>query len=508
MATADELRKIRIEKLEHLERSGLPGYPIDCKRTHRIGDALCDFDKLAGDLTEVTLVGRIRSVRGHGGATFADIEDGSGKIQIFLKIDGLGEKGYQGFIDHFDIGDFIEAKGVLFCTKRGERSVEISGYKMLAKSLRPLPEKWHGLQDVEERFRKRYLDLLFNEDIKQKFIIRSKIIKTLRDFMNASGFMEVTTPTLQPLYGGASARPFKTHMHDLDMDLYLRIAPELYLKRLLVGGFERVFEFTTNFRNEGMDRDHNPEFMVLEGYAAYQDIKWLMGFTEDIFGDLLDKITGKREIEWKGNLIKFEKPYARLRFNDLLKKYANLDYSEHNKDHFLKRAKELGIKTEPGIEKPGIADEIFKTIKPQLIQPTFVIDWPSDILPLAKKLPNHPEFVSAFQFFAGGLEMDKAFSELNDPIDQAERFKSQESRRAKGDQEAQRMDEDFIEALEYGMPPAAGFGIGLDRLIMLLTGSNAIREVILFPTMKPRAKNEGGRGDRTIKDGSAGADKN
>jgi lysyl-tRNA synthetase class 2 len=506
MATSDELRQIRIEKLEELGKNGFPAYPIECKRTHQIGDALSDFDKLANDLTEVALVGRIRSVRGHGGATFVDIEDGSGKIQIFLKKDGLGEKAYQNFIDYFDIGDFVEAKGTLFTTKRGEKSVEIRDYKMLAKSLRPLPEKWHGLQDVEERFRKRYLDLLFNEDIKQKFIIRSKIIKTLRDFMNAAGFMEVTTPTLQPLYGGASARPFKTHMHDLDMDLYLRIAPELYLKRLLVGGFERVFEFTTNFRNEGMDRDHNPEFMVLEGYAAYRDIKWLMGFTEDIFGDLLLNVAGKKEIQWKGNLIKFEKPFARLRFNDLLKKYADLDYNEHDKNHFLQRAKELGAKVDPGIEKPGIADEIFKIIKPELIQPTFVIDWPSDILPLAKKLPGHPEFVSAFQFFAGGLEMDKAFSELNDPIDQCRRFRAQENRRAKGDEEAQRMDEDFIEALEYGMPPAAGFGIGLDRLVMLLTDSNAIREVILFPTMKPRSKESGEKDARTIKDGSAGAD--
>ena len=507
MATSDELRSIRIEKLKDLEKSGFSAYPIDCKRTHQIGGALCDFDKLLTDLFEVALVGRIRNVRGHGGATFVDIEDGSGKIQLFLKKDGLGEKGYQNFLDHYDIGDFIEVKGVLFTTKRGEKSVEVRDYKMLAKSLRPLPEKWHGLQDVEERFRKRYLDLLFNDDIKQKFVVRSKIIKTLRDFMNASGFMEVTTPTLQPLYGGASARPFKTHMHDLDIDLYLRIAPELYLKRLLVGGFERVFEFTTNFRNEGMDREHNPEFTVLEGYAAYKDIKWLMGFTEDIFEDLLEKVIGKNEIEWKGAPIKFEKPFARARFNDLLKKYADLDYASHNKEHFLARAGELSVKVEPGIEKPGIADEIFKKIvKPKLIQPTFVIDWPDDILPLAKRLPEHDGFVSAFQFFAGGLEMDKAFSELNDPIDQCQRFKAQENRRAKGDEEAQRMDEDFIEALEYGMPPAAGFGIGLDRLVMFLTASNTLREVILFPTMKPRAKESNERGACTVKDGSAGAD--
>lgn len=490
MATIDELRKIRVEKLEDLERNGIPPYPMDAKRTHAIKEALENFDKLAQELAEVILVGRIRSMRGHGGATFIDIEDGTGKIQAFLKKDGLGEKGYQFFIDHFDIGDFVEARGILFTTKRGEKTVDVSDYKMLAKSLLPLPEKWHGLQDVEERYRKRYLDLMFNADVRQKFVMRSKIIQALRDFMNASGFMEVVTPTLQPLYGGASARPFKTHMHDLDIDLYLRIAPELYLKRLLVGGFEKVYEFTTNFRNEGMDREHNPEFSVLEGYAAYRDIKWLMGFTEDIFDNLLNKVIGSTTVSYKGEEIHFKKPYARARFNDLLRKYAELDYSTQNREGFEARAKKLGIELSPGLEKPAIADEVFKKmVKPTLIEPTFVIEWPAEILPLAKRLPENPDYVSAFQFFAGGLEFDKAFSELNDPLDQAERFKAQENRRAKGDQEAQRMDEDFIEALEYGMPPAAGFGIGLDRLIMLLTDSSVLREIILFPMMKPKDKN-------------------
>jgi lysyl-tRNA synthetase class 2 len=489
MATSDELRQIRIQKLESLEKAGFSGYPVETKRTHKIEEVLADFSSLSSGAKEVVLAGRVKGMRGHGGATFIDVEDGSAKIQGFLKKDGLGEKGYQFFIDHFDVGDFIEIRGTLFETKRGEKSMDVRDFKMLAKSLRPLPEKWHGLQDVEERFRRRYLDLLFNEDVRKKFIVRSKIIQALRDFMIKNGFMEVATPVLQPLYGGASARPFKTHMHDLDIDLYLRIAPELYLKRLLVGGFERIFEFTTNFRNEGMDREHNPEFAVLEGYAAYKDIKWLMGFTEDLFEDLMNKVIGKTEIEWKEKKINFMKPYVRARFNDLLRKYADIDYSEHNKDHFAAKAKELGVKIEPGVEKPGIADEIFKKIiKPELIQPTFVIDWPSDVLPLAKKIPDDGNYVSAFQFFAGGLEMDKAFSELNDPIDQCQRFKAQENRRAKGDEEAQRMDEDFIEALEYGMPPAAGFGLGLDRLIMLLTGSSTLREVILFPTMKPKSK--------------------
>jgi lysyl-tRNA synthetase class 2 len=487
MATIDELRKIRLKKLENIKKAGIWPYPGTTKRTHAISEAFLGWDKLVADAKEVVLAGRIRSMRGHGGLTFADIEDTTGKMQAAFKKDGLGEKSYQFFVDNFDIGDFVEVRGALFVTNRGEKTVAAADYKMLAKSLLPLPEKWHGLQDVEERFRKRYLDLIFNDEARQKFIVRSKIIKTLRDFMNSNGFMEVVTPTLQPMYGGASARPFKTHMHDLDIDLYLRIAPELYLKRLLVGGFEKIFEFTTNFRNEGMDREHNPEFSVLEGYIAYKDIKWLMGFTEKIFEDLLDRVIGKKTVSWKGAPIEFKKPYARLKFNDLLRKYAGLDYSEHNKDYFERQAKKLGVKIETGAEKPAIADEIFKKIvKPKLIEPTFVIDWPSDVLPLAKRLPDDPDYVSAFQFFAAGLELDKAFSELNDPIDQRERFKAQENRRAKGDQEAQRMDDDFIDALEYGMPPAAGFGIGIDRLTMLLTDSNSLREVILFPTMKPK----------------------
>jgi len=487
MPTNDELRKVRVKKLENIRKAGILPYPISTKRTHAVSGVFSDWEKLENDLAEVTIAGRIRSMRGHGGMTFIDVEDGTGKIQALLKKDGLGENSYQFFGDNFDIGDFVEVRGTVFVTKRGEKTVDARDYKMLAKSLLPLPEKWHGLQDVEERYRKRYLDLIFNEDVRKKFAMRSKIIQTLRDFMVTQDFMEVVTPTLQPLYGGASARPFKTHMHDLDIDLYLRIAPELYLKRLLVGGFEKVFEFTTNFRNEGMDREHNPEFSVLEGYAAYMDIKWLMGFTEDIFDNLLKKVIGKTSVCRDQKEIEFKKPYARARFNDLLRKYANLDYSEHNKEHFSIQAKKLGVEIDPALEKPGIADEIFKKIvKPELIQPTFVIEWPAEILPLAKSLSEDKNYVSAFQFFAGGLELDKAFSELNDPIDQRERFKAQENRRAKGDQEAQRMDEDFLEALEYGMPPAAGWGLGVDRLAMLLTDAPSLREVILFPAMREK----------------------
>ncbi|MEX2052793.1 MAG: lysine--tRNA ligase, partial [Candidatus Paceibacterota bacterium] len=370
--------------------------------------------------------------------------------------------------------------------KKEERTLEAKKWNMLAKSIMPLREKWHGLQDVEERYRKRYLDILFNPDVKEKFEKRSQIIKELRNFMGDNEFMEVTTPTLQPLYGGASARPFKTHMHALDIDLFLRIAPELYLKRLLVGGFERIFEFTTNFRNEGIDRDHNPEFSVLEFYGAYKDLDWMADFTEELFEKVVKKIFGTTKVKYQNMEVDFKKPYQKETFANLLKKHTGIDYEKSAEEDMKSRAEELGIKIEKHASKAVLADEIFKkAVRPKLQQPTFVSEYPAEILPLAKKL-NDPEYVDAFQFFAGGLELIKAFSELNDPIDQRNRFKAQENKRAKGDEEAQVLDDDFIEAMEYGMPPAAGWGLGLDRFISLLTDSHSIREIILFPLMKPR----------------------
>lgn len=491
----DDLRKTRLEKLEKLKKAGIDPYPAISGRTHKISEAIENFDDFVAKEIELVLAGRVMAKREHGGSTFLDINDGStllttsgsSQIQLFFKKDELGEKEYELFMETVDIGDFIEASGTLFKTKAGEKTLQTTNYRLLTKSLLPLPEKWHGLQDVEGRYRKRYLDLIFNPEVKAKFELRSKIIKTLRNFMNNEGFLEVATPTLQPLYGGASARPFKTHMHDLDIDLYLRIAPELYLKRLLVGGFERVFEFTTNFRNEGMDRDHNPEFLVLEFYAAYQNLDWLMNFTEKIFENLLVGVFGKTAVKYEDNEINFTGPFKRNQFNELLKKQCGVDYEADGEGDFKKAAQKLGIKIEKAVNKPILADELFKkVIKPKLIEPIFVTDWPVEILPLAKRLGDSP-FVSAFQFFAGGHELIKAFQELNDPSEQRERFQSQEKRRAKGDEEAQRMDEDFIEALEYGMPPAAGWGLGIDRLVALLTDSHSIREVILFPLMKPRS---------------------
>lgn len=482
----DEIKKAKIDKLNLLKKAGVDPFPAKSWRTHQVSEVLEGFDAFAEEKKRLVLTGRIMALRAHGASTFLDLEDASGRMQVYLKKDVIGEYEYELFSNTVGQGDFLECSGFLFKTKKEEPTLEVEKYRILAKTILPLPEKWHGLQDVEERFRKRYLDMIFNPEVRENLVMRTKIIQSLRDFINRNDFMEVVTPTLQPLYGGASARPFKTHLHDLDLDLYLRIAPELYLKRLLVGGLERVFEFTTNFRNEGMDREHNPEFSALEFYAAYKDLEWLMNFTEEIFEHLLLNLFGQTKIKYQDKTIDFARPLKKEKFNDLLKKHAGLDYEMNEEEEFVKTVKELGLKIEKTVGKPGLADELFKkAIRPKLLEPVFVTDWPADILPLAKKL-NHSEFVGAFQFFAGGHELIKAFQELNDPVDQRERFKAQENRRAKGDEEAQRMDEDFIEALEYGMPPAVGWGLGIDRLVALLTDSHSIREIILFPLMKPR----------------------
>ncbi len=443
----DDLKQVKIDKLKALKDAGIDPYPAVSHRTMSEAEALADFDALAESQEQVILAGRIMAMRAHGGSVFLDLHDGSAKIQVFIKEDVVGTEKFKQFVELFDIGDIMEVAGVLFKTKKEERTIEAKHFMMLTKSLLPLPEKWHGLQDVEERYRRRYLDLLMNPEVKEKFIKRAKIIQGIRDYLNKNDFIEVTTPTLQPLYGGASARPFKTHFNALDIDMFLRIAPELYLKRLLVGGMERVYEFTTNFRNEGMDREHNPEFSAVEFYVAYKDYNWLMDFTEDLLSTVAPDY--------------FKKPFRRITYAELMKDVGGLD------------------------------DDTFKAkVRPTLIEPTFVMDYPKDMLPLAKLKPGTEDIVEAFQLYAGGFELIKAFTELNDPIDQRERFKAQENLRAKGDEEAQRMDEDFIEALEYGMPPATGIGIGLDRLITLLTDSHSLREVLLFPTMRPKDKDK------------------
>ncbi len=487
MSTKDKIRKNRLKKLERIRNSGFFPYPAVTKRTHKIAEVLKSFSSFVRSKKEIILAGRIRLLRLHGGSTFIHIEDGTGKIQGYFKKDRLGEKGYRFFLDNFDLGDFIEIRGILFKTKRGEKTIEVSGFHMLAKSLLPLPEKWHGLKDVEERFRKRYLDLIFNEDVRKKFEVRSLIIKSLREFLENEGFLGVETPILQPIYGGARAKPFKTHLNAMNMDLYLRIAPELYLKRLLVGGFEKVYEIGKCFRNEGVDRYHNPDFTMLEFYWAYADYKDLMKLTEKMFSYVLKKVFGKLEITYEGKKINFKPPWPRVEFYQMFKKMTGLDLEEINEVSLAKEAKKMDLEIEKGVPKAEIADEIFsKVCRPKIIKPTFVIHYPKGFQPLAKALEKDSEKLANVQLVAAGTELLNAFSELNDPIEQRRRFEEQEKLFKLGFEEAQRIDKDYLEAMEYGMPPAAGFGLGVDRLVILLTDSHALREIILFPTMKPK----------------------
>ena len=486
MATIDELRKIRLKKMEAIQKAGNLAYSEKTKRTHKIEEALKDFSQFSKLKKEIVLAGRIRSLREHGGSTFLHIEDGTGQIQAYFKKDRIGESGYKFFLSNFDIGDFIEIRGTLFKTKKGEKTIEAADFKILAKSLLPLPEKWHGLQDIEERFRKRYLDLIFNPEVKRKFEIRAQVIREIRNFLEKEGFLEVETPVLQAIYGGAKARPFKTFLNALDINLYLRIALELYLKRLLVGGFEKVYEIGRCFRNEGIDRQHNPDFTMLEFYWAYADYKEMMKFTEKMFENLLKKIFGKLEISYEGKKINFQAPWPRIEFNQLIRKYTKINLNEINLESLKKEAVKLGIELKTGAGKAEVADEIYKKIcRPKIWNPVFIVYHPLGAFPLAKQNEKNLKVTSNFQLVAASFELINAFSELNDPIEQRKRFEEQEKFFKEGFEEAQRMDEDFIEALEYGMPPAAGFGMGIDRLVALLTDSHSLREVILFPTMRP-----------------------
>jgi lysyl-tRNA synthetase, class II len=487
MATIDKIKEARLKKIRKIKNLGFSCYPGETKRSHTNQEALENFNSLSKSKKEITLVGRIKSQRGHGKACFIDIEDGTALIQVFLRQDGLGEKQYLFFLENFDIGDFIEIKGSLFSTKRKEKTIDASGLKMLSKSVLPLPEKWHGLKDVEERFRKRYLDLIFNEKTKENFKKRSRIVMEIRNFLINEGFLEVETPILQPIYGGAGARPFKTKLNALKMDFYLRIAPELYLKRLLVGGFEKVFEIGRNFRNEGMDRSHNPDFTAMEFYWAYANYKDLMKLTEKMFTQILKNVFNKTEIEYEGKKVNFKAPWPRYEFSDLIKTHAGIDIDSLTEKALESFCKKNKIKLEKGMDKAKISDEIFKKFcRPKIWQPSFILHYPLGFQPLAKALDKNPEKLANIQLVVAGWEIVNAFSELNDPAEQKRRFLEQEQLFHKGLEEAQRVDEDYLEAMSYGMPPAAGFGLGIDRLVTLLTDSHSLREVILFPAMKKR----------------------
>lgn len=486
MATIEELRKIRLKKLEAIKKAAINPYPLRTKRTHKISEALENFSKLEKLKKIIVLVGRIRSVRIHGGLTFFHIEDGTGKIQVCLRKNRIGEKSYQFFLEHLEIGDFLEIEGTLFKTKTKEKTIEVKDFEILTKSLLPLPEKWHGLKDIEERFRKRYLDLIFNPEVKEKFILRSKIISEIRKFLEKEEFLEVETPILQPIYGGGRAKPFKTHLNAMDMDLYLRIAPELYLKRLLVGGFEKVFEIAKCFRNEGVDKFHNPDFTMLEFYWAFADYKDMMKLTEKMITTIVKNLFQKKKILYQGKEIDFKTtPWVRIEFDVLLRKELKIDYDTLNQKALLKEAKKLGLEVKENSPKFEIADEIFKKIlRPKIWQPTFIIHYPLGFQIFAKTLAKNPKRLANFQLIVAGTELVNAFSELNDPLEQRKRFEEQRELLKEGFEEAHPLDEDFLESLEYGMPPAAGFGMGIDRLVMILTDSYSLREAILFPTMR------------------------
>ncbi|MBI2463126.1 MAG: lysine--tRNA ligase [Candidatus Spechtbacteria bacterium] len=486
----EDYQQSQLQKRHKMLSGGNLPYPIYTKRTHTVLEAQEGFKKLVDGEKEVVLTGRVLTMRRHGGATFGDIQDGTGTFQFFAGRDQLGAGKYDEIGDFVDVGDFIEIRGILFITKSGQQTLQVASLKVISKATRPLPEKWHGLQDVEERYRKRYLDLLMNGETRKVFEARSTIVKATREFLDGAGFMEVETSILQPIPGGASAKPFKTHLNALDMDLYLRVAPELDLKKLLVGGFEKVYEIGRLFRNEGMDFSHNPEFTALEFYWAYADYKELMKFSEKMFTHIFKKLGTYPKFEHEGKSINLETPWPRIEFTALLNRYLDIDYETLSRDALKKKAELLGIAVEEFATKGQIGDLLYKkACKPEIKNPTFIIHQPIELTPLAKALEDNPAYAARFQLVIDGWELVNAFSELNDPVLQRKAFEDQEDLHKRGDAEAQRMDESYVEAMEYGMPPAAGFAFGLDRLTAFITNTHSLREVILFPTMRQKKQN-------------------
>lgn len=488
MASLDEIRNERLKKLEILKEQGINPYPVSSSREMDLSEALSQFTKLSKRKKPLTLAGRVMAMRGQGALVFVDLDDGTEKIQALFKKGDTPDDVMSLFKDTVDVGDIVEVKGSLFITKRKEKTLLAKDWTMLAKSLRPLPDKWHGLQDIEERFRRRYLDTLMSPEVRGKFIERSKIISELRNFLDTAGYIEVETPILQPLAGGATAEPFKTHHNALDIDLSLRIAPELYLKKLLIGGFPKVYEMGRNFRNEGIDTTHNPEFTMLEFYESYSNAKTQMVFVEKMIKSLVKKVIKKTKVPHGEDAIDFSKKFRVVTFFDLLKQYALLPNPEQaTRDELAIKAQQLGVELKDSDAPEKIMDNIYKkSCRAKLIQPTFIVDFPVEFSPFAKRNPNDNKLIDRFQFVAGGIEIVNAFSELNDPLEQKERYIEQDEKRKQGEAEVSPNDEEYIEAMEYGMPPAGGVGIGIDRLVMLLTDTKNIKEVILFPTMRPR----------------------
>ena len=484
-------REARLEKLAALRAEGIDPYPARSHRTHTAAEVLAHFDALQGE--QITLTGRLMLLREMGKSVFAHIEDGSARIQIYFKRDTIGDEAFRR-IKLLDLGDFLQVTGTLFTTKTGEKTLAVEEYTLLSKSLTPLPAKGAGgdlkLFDPEIRHRKRYLDLLANREVEFPiFQARAKILAAMREFLNARDFMEVETPILQPLYGGATARPFVTHHNTLDRDLYLRIAPELYLKRVIVGGFERVYEIGRNFRNEGVDREHNPEFTMMECYQAYADFEDVMRLVEEMHAHITLAVCGTLEISYLGMTLDMTPPFQRMKLREAIAEYAGIDYEQYpERDALAEAMRAKGYAVDPALGRGKLIDHLKDSITrgrdPKLKGPVFLYDYPFDISPLAKRKPGELNTTERFQLLCGGLEMGNAFSELNDPLDQRVRFEDQARQRARGDDEAQVLDEDYIEALEVGMPPTGGWGGGIEKLTMLLTNQETIREVILFPALR------------------------
>jgi len=484
----DPLLEARLEKLRRRTEQGIDPYPPRVGPTQPIGNVVSRYAQLASEEEsgdKVTVAGRLVALRGMGRAAFLDLRDGTGKIQAHASLDALGEASYTG-LSETDIGDFLEVAGEVFRTRRGELTVRVETWRLLAKALRPLPEKWHGLKDVELRYRHRSLDLIANDDVRETFVRRSRLIAGMRRYLDEHGFLEVETPLMQPLPGGATARPFVTHHNVLDMDLYLRVAPELYLKRLVIGGLERVYELGKNFRNEGVSTSHNPEFTTLEIYQAYTDYEGMMTLAEDLVTAGVLAATGSLSVSYQGNAVDLATPWARVGLVEATAEATGLDLGSRDAARIRAQASGRGIEL-PSLPYGKLVEHLFERfVQPTLIAPTFVKDFPIEISPLAKRKPGAEGLVERFELYIGGLEMGNAFTELNDPLDQRERFEAQETLRGSGDEEAQRRDEDFLFALEHGMPPTGGIGFGIDRLVMLATDSPSIRDVILFPALRRR----------------------
>jgi len=482
----ERMTEQRLDSLNRIRSRGINPYPHSYHPSHTIQEAIALFIGHEAEASHysVSLAGRVMARRSMGKMTFLDIRDSSGKVQLCFRYDSLGQEKYE-FLDELDIGDIMGAEGKLFRTRTGEVTLEVSDFAMLCKSLRPLPEKWHGLADVEKRYRQRYLDLIANEETKNVFILRSKIITAIRSFLDKQGFIEVETPVLQAQAGGALARPFATHHHALDEDLYLRIALELYLKRLVVGGFDKVYEMGHVFRNEGISVRHNPEFTLLECYKAYSDYDDMMDLVEEMISHTVQEVLGVMEATCNGKTINLAPPWQRLYLQEAIKNYCGIDFEDYPDAISLRsRMEGLGMEVDSSKGRGRLIDELISTfVEPNLTQPTFLLDYPVEMSPLAKRKRGNDRLVERFEVFIDGIEIANAFTELNDPIDQRERFR-QQLRESVEDEEVEVADEDFLQALEYGMPPTGGLGVGIDRLVMLLADQQSIREVILFPQLK------------------------